>query len=228
MHLGLGFGYDASFNHKIVRIAYPSIKTHPGFPAKVGLYDLSKDNWRSIDAGPLIPYFISDFSPQAFTHGAIHWIAFTCNDSIHDKLPNLIMLFDMENEVFKEMEVPDILGKEHEYNLSVGAYDDTVCVMQYNQWSRDGWNKGSHCSIWVMKEYGESKSWVKQFNIDLGMHKVVCFRGNGEAVVALNDGKLASYDLNRKRISDLGITGNRSYFFAGAYVESLFLLLTRG
>ncbi|KAM7476397.1 hypothetical protein LguiB_023640 [Lonicera macranthoides] len=92
------------------------------------------------------------------------------------------------------------------------------------------------CCIWVMKEYGVSESWTKQFTVDMqngtpfGESGVWLdagaygFRDDSEILSSTTIGNLVSFDPESKRIKRLGIKGDLSAFYIDTYMESLVLL----
>ncbi|KAA8524975.1 hypothetical protein F0562_011387 [Nyssa sinensis] len=217
----LGFGFDSkSDDYKVVRIAY--IKGRNGrdlIPPEVELYTLSSGSWRSFSTGAP-PYGMFGYTwTQAFVNGAIHWIGYDPCVAGGDR--SLIVSFDVGDEVFRELLLPDALAGQCGQELSVSVFGEVLAVFQYQYRA-----KKQRCSVWVMMEYGVVDSWTKLYTIDLqgGLQKTVGFRKNGEVLLATARGKLISYDPNFQRMKSIGIHGAIDSFYVDTYEESLALL----
>ncbi|XP_052184039.1 F-box protein At3g07870-like isoform X2 [Diospyros lotus] len=118
--LVLGFGFDPKSNdYKVVRIVYFHGRNglHKLLPM-VELYTLSTGTWRGISA-VVPPYVISNFLLQANVNGAVHWIAH--NPTKIGGFRSLIVAFDLNDEVFKEMRLPNELAQEYPVAMSIAA-----------------------------------------------------------------------------------------------------------
>ncbi|KAK9285496.1 hypothetical protein L1049_024690 [Liquidambar formosana] len=161
-------------------------------------------------------------------NGAAHWLAF---------YPiglgkNLIVSFDMGDEVFREIMLPEGIdgGDLWTRDNSVAVFGECLSFVQHDQsFGNDS------CCIWVMKEYGVVKSWVKQISIDLqgGLSMAFGFRKNGEVLMATCGEEvlmancsedIVSYDSEVGRIKNSGIRGIPYSFYVDTYIESLVLL----
>ncbi|KAM7503293.1 hypothetical protein LguiB_002197 [Lonicera macranthoides] len=226
----LGFGFDANTDdYKVVRIAYIQGDAALAVPPEVEVYAVKEGQWRGISA-PLPQYRIADFFwSQAFVNGASHWVAYcmseTCINFAYytsggcaSKFQCLIMLFDMGDEVFKEMMLPESLVCKTPMNMYTSVIRDSLSVILYD-------NK--FCSIWVMKEYGVIESWGKQFSICLegGLGMMIGVKKNGEVLVAEGTGELVAHNPGTGQILNVGMAGTRNSFYADAYKESLGLLV---
>jgi F-box interacting protein len=127
---GFGFGYDHKSNdYKVVRIVSfwdftPYIDWNRSYcPPPVEVYTLSTDSWKQIDA-----IFESDAgvhdcarNSQFYLNGAYHW-----HGSIDEKPSDTIVSFNMTDEVFLIIRVPDL----DENNVS--ALDKNSIWRQYS------------------------------------------------------------------------------------------------
>ncbi|KAM7503250.1 hypothetical protein LguiB_002154 [Lonicera macranthoides] len=171
----LGFGFHSATNdYKVVRVVHlmTHIETLPG--PKVELYELSTGCWRRINVGDF-KYIVNEGDPQAFLNGVIHWTGYE-----RDGIRNLIVSFNMENEVLGAMMVPQSL--QQGFPLRVAVYGDLLSLMEHKLSSND-----CHCCVWVMQEYGIAKSWRKQFTIDLNrrfLRGPFSFGERGDALLA--------------------------------------------
>jgi F-box interacting protein len=147
-----GFGFDAKTNdYKVVRFVTLENAGRIGeFPPEVEVYSLAIGEWRMVTA--LAP--IGDVcgpARQAFINGALHSIAL--KKVANNKLIHFVMVFDLGDEVFCEMELPKFLEEDvywappaiSAYGNSLALFRETVRAL----------------NIWVMKEYADASSWTK-------------------------------------------------------------------
>ena len=218
----IGFGFDAKTNdYKVVRMVSLVMNADDQRDQpEVEVYSLSTGEWRVIS--PLLPPICvlnSDDTP-AFVNGAMHWIAFRRDDDF--KLHHFVLVFDLGDEVFREILLPEFPEGEGRSELCAG-YGNSIALFLGSYYS-------GFFIIWVMKEYGVASSWT----IVLGIHnqdigsgewvpRPIGFRRNGKVVLAFKNGKLVSWDLEGKEGKILRITSCMSPF-VDSYVESLVLL----
>ncbi|KAM7478481.1 hypothetical protein LguiA_026694 [Lonicera macranthoides] len=74
-----------------------------------------------------------------------------------------IMSFDLKNEVFGEVRLPPNyrLGVGERPSVVIMEFKGLVSVCVYELSLRGG----DRCSVWVMKDNGDSVSWTKQFKV---------------------------------------------------------------
>ncbi|KAM7495146.1 hypothetical protein LguiB_029755 [Lonicera macranthoides] len=219
----LGFGVCPVSNEpKVVRIVYlKDFWYNYKAPPEVEIYSLGTGTWTSVSS-TAPPYYMVEFMwSQAFVNGAVHWIAY--DKHVEGGSPNLIVSFDMGEEVFNEMMLPDALSGELVTSLSINVLGESLAIFKYNT---EAEAETASCCIWVMKEYGIVESWTKLFTIDLpgSLKKTVRFRKNGEVILSLRNNELVSYDPNSRQIRDFGIVGNIRSFYVDTYLETLSLL----
>lgn len=91
---------------------------------------------------------------SVFVNGNLHWLV---KDS---KGCQVISCFDLETELFTTFSSPN---RPNEPNLScLSAFGDCLCLC-------DNYNR--EMVIWMVKEYGNGKSWKKEFIIEKPSHK---------------------------------------------------------
>ncbi|KAL0406445.1 UNVERIFIED_CONTAM: F-box protein [Sesamum latifolium] len=218
----LGFGFDVENNdYKLVRMAY--VQGDYGYlvPPKVEVYALSIGNWREFSGEVPMNCVVEYFWSDVLISGKVHWVAYR-NMGMQEKVENLIMVFNLSSEVFDEMQLPSALENELPINLNAAVLARSLAVIQYDErvWSKS-------CCIWVMKNYGDRKSWSKQYNIEVdgGLGMVLGFRANGDVLLTARNRGLVSYNPVTGQGRDLGIFGTKDSFYVGTYVESLSLLV---
>ncbi|KAF7146333.1 hypothetical protein RHSIM_Rhsim04G0156200 [Rhododendron simsii] len=85
------------------------------------------------------------------------------------------------------------------------------------------------CSVWWMKEYGNAKSWTKQFTVvlpDGKVDRVFVFTKSGKIIAETYDRKLVSYDPEKKNVQDI-VLGDGRFEALGTFTESLVMLERR-
>ncbi|CAL5406188.1 unnamed protein product [Camellia sinensis] len=219
----MGFGCDAFNNdYKVVRIVYQynSPDDHNyRVPPNVEVYSLSTGTWRNV--GVAAPTYIvyNFFALPAFVNGAVHWVASDRGDkgSFH----NLVAAFDMKDDVFRDIMMPDGVAKTEVLKLSISVLGTSLALVQYEKiWQSE------YCWVWMMEEYGVAESWTRLFTVDMreGIRKVVGFQRNNEVLLSARVRGLISYAPNTQRTVYLGIHGTNRSFYVDNYVESLVLL----
>ncbi|XP_012076214.1 F-box protein At3g07870 [Jatropha curcas] len=228
----LGFGFDEKRNkYKVVRIVY-YIKDNGSkidITPQVEVYELGMVAWRSIRVKAAPKYVISELSLQIFLKDFVHWIGYNPNEADSNFRDLSIVLFDMSNEVFEELKLPDSVSGLSVLDLSIFASsNELLSLVQYDRHRHSQWIQYGSCSIWVMKEYGKVESWTKQITIDLqgGVGKALGLIGNDVEMllVACSNGELGSYDIQNQKISYLEIKGIVNSFYLDTYIETLILL----
>ncbi|KAM5575219.1 F-box/kelch-repeat protein [Rosa sericea] len=227
----LGLGCDPITNDlKLVRLFYS--KEHV-VPPLVEIFTLSTNSWREVSVpGPMYIVVQSKSSPQAFVSGAFHWVAYTPPQQ--GSICNVIVAFDMANEVFYEIALPSCLASKRHLNMTVVLLNGSLSLVPDNEVYGDSYYSSS---VWIMKEYGVAESWTKLFDIDIGeqeVRRVITFRNNGELLLISNLGELLSYEPYTQETTDLHFgryisnsdvpTYKTGSYFVDTHMESLVLL----
>ncbi|XP_050378855.1 F-box/kelch-repeat protein At3g23880-like [Argentina anserina] len=224
-----GLGCDPITNDlKLVRLAY--LKKNV-VPPVVEIFTLVTKSWREV-AGPGPMYILvqSKSSPQAFVSGAFHWVAHTPPGQ--GSSSNVIVAFDMANEVFSEIALPSCLASKAHLNMTVVLLNGSLVLVPDNAFYGDSYYSRS---VWIMKEYGVVESWRKLFDIDIGQQgvgRVITFRNNGELLLISERNELLSYEPYTRETRDLhfkvrpsdGTSYNTGSYFVDTHMESLVLL----
>ncbi|WCJ28138.1 F-box protein CPR1 [Euphorbia peplus] len=213
-----GFGYDVvSDDYKVVRIAQFGVANKRSFECEVKVYSFRRNSWRRIRD---LPYFV--IYPGAngvFAGGALHWLVSRTPESNE---ANVIVGLDLEGEDYKEVEQPEIPGKN--FNMEIGVLESRLCFIANFQCK--------NVDLWVMKEYGVKESWTKLFSIVqqegagiIRSLKPLAYSKSGNEVLIEHDNvNLFWYDLRRKEVKNVWIPGMPITFEAEIYVGSLMLL----
>lgn len=236
------FGFDPrSFDYKVVRIVYNCLYSKRSIEI-VDVFALSTGNWQNITASAP-PYVIKESSVTAYVNGAIHWIGYYDASHVERLVSQLIIaVFDLHDEVFKELKLPSEMMKEaieigHDdrQKISIGVIRNSLALLHYHSNSRNAMSIFYGCSVWVMNEYGAMESWTRLFNIHFvaGVGKIVGIRRNGDIlVVAAQNWELCSMNLGHrptKTLSsidhfptkNLNIHGAQSSFYMETFMDCL-------
>ncbi|KAH6786985.1 hypothetical protein C2S52_006537 [Perilla frutescens var. hirtella] len=141
-------------------------------------------------------------------NGIVHWLGYEPIDD--DVCRGLILAFEIGNEVFGEVMLPDLLARKAVMSLHLFTIGGSLAVVR-----RGASDVDEGCDVWIMKEYGVKESWTKLYMIDLdqGFERVVSFR-NGEVLLACEEGlDLVAYNLETRQSNNLGIYGTPRSFY---------------
>ncbi|KAJ6293093.1 hypothetical protein OIU78_025132 [Salix suchowensis] len=218
----VGFGYDSRANdYKLIRMVnfQKSKFLSENFP-KMELYSLNEGSWRSIPQTAPLRYDTDQHFSSAFLNGVVHWIANRADQ--HEGIHNVVLGFDMSDEIFLEIALPSCLDNVRPSCLSLLVYkESSISVCQASFLSSVQFH------IWVMKEYGVVESWT-QLVLTFGAQGEGIPRALGirkeELLMEKKRGWIVSGDLESQQVRDLRIWGEPFHTFTGSYLESLVLL----
>ncbi|XP_051124841.1 F-box/kelch-repeat protein At3g23880-like [Andrographis paniculata] len=215
----LGFGV-AGNDAKVVRLIYYRKPEDFGFQEspEVEIFSLKERSWRRVSGVDVRLQILEFVWHHAFLNGIVHWLAYKLMDG--DGSRSSILSFDICKEEFSEVMLPLELGRELATDLHISLIVGSLGVIKYSKEVGHEWG-----DVWAMREYGVKESWTKLYRIDMagGVERVVAFRKNGEALVALKNFELASYDSETGFAKSLGVCGTTRSFYIDRYVESLLL-----
>ncbi|CAL5383126.1 unnamed protein product [Camellia sinensis] len=211
-HMVVGFVFVYEINEfKVVEILYDSDRE--AVP-DVLVYSLEANSWRKVEA--IAPCYMPNcWCSNVCVNGSVHWLAL--------KRPGIgflydsIMSFDMSNEVFREIGLPDNRnGNFDRVDLCVSASGDSLSLFYH---FNDRWE------VWLMKDYGVVGFWMKQFDIAEPQVSVpLNFMSGGDVLLVMKSGKLALHDPENQQMKDVEICGLPSSFRVVTYASSLVLL----
>ncbi|XP_020987119.2 F-box/kelch-repeat protein At3g23880 [Arachis duranensis] len=138
-----GFGYDhVHDNYKFLEGCW--IYGHK-------IHTFGSNYWTTIVQDPL------SYHPKlgigTFVYGTLNWAA----QAHSNFLEWVILSFDLANENFAPLSLPDMNNRDEHYDPAVGVLRDRLCVCLKENYG--GW------IFWVMKEYGVQKSWTKLITV---------------------------------------------------------------
>ncbi|GMI66269.1 F-Box Protein92 [Hibiscus trionum] len=154
-HVGvLGFGFDASTEkYKVVEVLYKGItrRSSSSIESAVHILSVGSPTWRNLGSFPF--HFMWQKS-QILVHGKLHWISYPDKNNA----TNLIMSFDLANEQFLEVPLPDCMISWDRQFHELVVLRGCLSAVSFE-------DDNEELEIWVMKEYGVRESWVKEFSI---------------------------------------------------------------
>ncbi|OMP12152.1 hypothetical protein COLO4_03443 [Corchorus olitorius] len=220
-----GFGFDLKTNdYKLLRFVVLDDK-EPNVEVEAEVYSLNANCWTSITS--IAPNYIPRIDyprnyGNSFVNGAIHMLA--CDRKCGRKR-NLILAFDLSEEVFSEIPFPDHLSNALYLPAQLLKYrQSSIAIMT---WERDP-SLETHLwviELWVMKEYGVATSWTKVLTKAAeSVPRLLFFRQEEQVLVARKGGWIASIDIKSKQSEVFGVQSLESFLVVDSYVESLVLL----
>jgi len=146
-----GFGYDPlSDNYKVVAVfCYGS--SNGVLKAKISVHTLGICSWRMIEGNFPVPK--DGLLKLNFVSGTLNWFVYTDDDYC-------VVSFDLANESYRKV-LPPNFGGEDVYNAILGVLRDCLCISTRSR---------AFYSVWLMKEYGNEKSWIKLFRVDPSLY----------------------------------------------------------
>ncbi|KAL5709438.1 hypothetical protein ACHQM5_020126 [Ranunculus cassubicifolius] len=191
-----GFGYDrVRDDYKCVQLmsrdVYPNYSEFNVFSMKNGSRKTIRD----------VPYDVAYAKELGvFVSGALHWVVW-----VKKTVNKVIVAFDIEKNVFREVPSPTTVDQDFELNL--GLLQGQLCVLRKYVGCPD-------IDIWVMKNYGVTESWSKIIKMELVYPYDVLarltplgFGKNGE-IVLKSESSLDLYDPKNKTLKQhLGTHG---------------------
>ncbi|TMW86035.1 hypothetical protein EJD97_022039 [Solanum chilense] len=216
---GIGFGFDSIANdYKISRLSDyywdPPTDNRGPRDSKCEIYDLSIDSWRELDVVFPVIYY-SPFS-ELFYKEAIHWFTIK-NDFV-------ILCFDISTEIFRTMEMPDACTTQAAPCYALSFLDEFLMLICYPYSLRSSDYTEDPLDIWLLKEYGESDSWIKKYTIRLLLVPIespLTLWKNHLLLIQTRSGFLISYDLNFHEVKEFNLNGHPETLRVLRYRESL-------
>ncbi|KAH0980682.1 hypothetical protein GBA52_007859 [Prunus armeniaca] len=218
--IALGFGLDVGGNdYKVVRVG----DFLHGVCVEV--YSLRLDSWRIIHAVPPVTEIFKVFWSNKWTYlnGVVYWI-------VQEFFPDCryIISFDMENEIFQRIMLPDRLLAVTD-SISIRVLEKSLSLFHRRQESDRGYHY--YYDIWVL----EMDSWKMIRTIPVPAEGKIAwplaFTANGGVHFTTYGNwqhrKLELYDPKSEQVTDTGIKlgnygGTRRRIYG--YSESLILL----
>ncbi|KAL4367511.1 hypothetical protein GQ457_05G034640 [Hibiscus cannabinus] len=212
---GLGFGYDSQTDdYKVVRFIDNAFEYHCYGNSyylettyQVDLYSLKGNSWKEI-SDPIIDRGVNVRDTTLldnYVNGFYYWLATAPQGYI-------ILSFDMVNEMFSTLPLPEFDGGFEQCHLHLLNYNGLLGASVYPS---EGTLKSF--DLWVMNGF-----WTKQFSIESvpGVERPLGFWKNGELLLDSSDNELVLFDPSTREFKNLGIHSYKEPLMV-AYVESL-------
>ncbi|KAH7836174.1 hypothetical protein Vadar_033389 [Vaccinium darrowii] len=216
----LGFGYHRESNdYKVIRIMYIYNFRRAFSHREVEVYSLRNGCWRTI--GGAFPWILLNQLPAAFVNGNLHWVV----SSPEREVDEVVLSFSLGQEVFREIEMPDYYFPGSLTCKSLCVLRDCLSVLEYCPLFEE--DTYENCYLWVMKEYGVSDSWSKQYNIVLEgrVQRLVGITRFDEIVYENQEDKVVLYNFESHQTKYSSTSFGSSYRFnVVPLIESLLFL----
>jgi F-box interacting protein len=179
-----GLGVDRSSGYyKVVRLVYLMIVDDASvtLSSEAEVLNLNTLCWKRI-CGPTI--CASQTLSPAYVNGVIHWICL-----------GALLLFDVIDEVFRTMKLPDGLTLR-----AIAACKGSLLACDYE------YQRGI-CVVWVMLEYGVVESWIRHtviYDPDWVIRGPLSFSSSGELLASTEVGELLFCDRRPRETKKLG------------------------
>ncbi|PWA68632.1 F-box domain-containing protein [Artemisia annua] len=146
-----GLGYDLKKDdYKMVRachsISSKSISSE--------VFNLKTGSWRTVQVSRIDINRPEEI--ETFSNGAVHWLVKSVCGS--DKT-DTILSFDMKEEIFKEIVLPNFTRSESAVFVDLGDLKGCLYAVY-------GGDNGVDLNFWVMKEYGVESSWSMMIRLN--------------------------------------------------------------
>lgn len=208
-----GFGYcPRSHKYKVLRLGF---RPEHMFQSMAEVYTVGTTSWRSIGCAPDLSFSLF----PTYLNGIIHWV------SDDEKGPVVIVAFDFQREQFSVVGLPSHFGEAHKerenlHHMNMGVLGGclSVCDVTFVD----------HFDVWVMKQYGDSNSWTKDYVIHTHfghLYQPLKLLENGDIWLMYDRRELVTYSPVERYFTHLRIHGVLSVFEAITHVPS-FLPLT--
>ncbi|PON47173.1 F-box domain containing protein [Trema orientale] len=204
---GAGFGYDSRANdYKVVRFGFF------GFPVEnieaAEVYSLESDSWREIEVH--VEFGGLPFIDRGvFCQGVFYWLISTNDDY-------LILSFDISDEVFHSIALPDNLPVTLAKEIKLAVWNESIALF-FCLGEREA---PRFIELWVL----DDRSWIKKLTIGPldGIATACAFWKNDELLLQETVGGIVSYNLHSQRLRNLTIRGVESVrHWECLYVKSL-------
>ncbi|XP_039157743.1 F-box protein CPR1-like [Eucalyptus grandis] len=163
-HVVLGFCFDAKSNdYRVVRIIRNK-------KPRVEVYSFRTDSWKTLECE--VPFLCDS---AVFLNGNLHWYSVNEEGGEYGS----IVLFNVADEVFDEIALPEGISPHFEFVLSLTVLNDSLAVF---------FGDGEACFVWVMKDYGVPESWTKLYTFEATgpVTRLDGFTWNGELLMEIN------------------------------------------
>jgi F-box interacting protein len=190
-YIRYGFGYDPLIdNYKVVAVfCYDS--GNEILEAKTNVYTLGTNSWRMIEGNFPVPK--DGLRKLTYVSGTLNWYVYTDDDLC-------VVSFDLVNESHRKL-LPPNFGGEDRYHVVLGVLRDCLCITTSSR---------AFYSVWLMKEYGNEKSWIKLFCVSYMEQNPYFYRHSKPIWISKDDQMLMESKSRRKGIMYLVVYSYKS------------------
>ncbi|XP_057970447.1 F-box/kelch-repeat protein At3g06240-like [Malania oleifera] len=193
-----GFGFDPrTGDYKVIRFLNNHSDDGMSAYQQVELFSLKANSWKEIP-NEGIDFDMQDINVNGFTVGTymnanLHWLV-----SFGNSEDTLILVFDVSDEVFHLMPIPDP-GLHY---IRLFLFNDMIGLVHS---PCDESQNLTSFNVWVMHQYGVKESWVKVLTVGpvVGLYCSIGFWRNGEFLLERRDGQLFVYDPSTQKLLKL-------------------------
>ncbi|KAG5631045.1 hypothetical protein H5410_002762 [Solanum commersonii] len=215
----VAFGFDSIVNdYKIIKLSdvYWDPPTDDRGPrgSRVEIYNLSIDSWREHNID--FPSIYFSHCSEIYYKEAVHW--FTIKDDL------VILCFDISSEIFRTMEMPSVCIDLNGPRYGLAVLNDSLVMMSYPDSMCSIDHTENLLDIWMMKEYGESESWIKMHTISplpIPIESALVIWKDHLLLLQTQTGFLISYDLNSDEVKEFNLNGHHESLRVIKYTDCL-------
>ncbi|KAH7842283.1 hypothetical protein Vadar_003558 [Vaccinium darrowii] len=186
--------------------------------AEAKIYTLGEGPWRNLGR---VPFVLDNHSFYASLNGAFHWLTFD------PRSPDFIRCFDFDNEQLRVVDGPPEFGIQKKKCLNHYCTDVSLGVLR-GSLSICDISSQSCVDIWMMKDYGITESWTKEFVIENGFCRggrldilePTVILDSGEILMLVNRKSLVQYNPKLGSFKNLNVYGFESEFTAVGHIPS--------
>ncbi|KAL8031096.1 hypothetical protein ABFX02_13G003600 [Erythranthe guttata] len=196
--------------------------------SEVKIYSHASKMWRNYGQ---IPHRLEQWSsPGVLSNGCLHWFRALETYRAGEPLRRTIVSYDLADDSFRVMYTPSLYDVCPSMRRGIRYLDSlNGCLCAYMPAGRGA------VDVWVMKEYGVTESWVKQYTIGSyipgsvvcdengsGMPsvRVLCVLESGEVLLKRKQ-EFICYDPYKERFKELNYRGMPRSFRTIVHVGSL-------
>ncbi|XP_052876330.1 F-box/kelch-repeat protein At3g23880-like [Gossypium arboreum] len=214
------FGFDSKTDdYKVIRFVSLTFVNseeehpHPHSMYQVELYSLRSNSWKEIPSPEYIPTYTT--LGNIYVDGICYWKTET---GAYLDFRGLILSFDMGNEKFSILPIPEFVGSFPEYYVDLLVFNGSLGAIVYPSERID-----TSFDLWVTSE----GVWTKQFNIKSisGVVRPLGFGKNGDLFVRDTNNEVLLFDASTQELRKLEINTYLDHIWAvitlHAYFESL-------
>ncbi|KAL5701113.1 hypothetical protein ACHQM5_026487 [Ranunculus cassubicifolius] len=218
-----GFGFCRATNEYKVLRQVCKVEDYADFKFKshVSVYTLGTGSWRILEGISYHASLMKNSSP--FVDGALHWLTATHG---HYRF-NVIVAFNVKDEVFQEVPQPSEIMKEYDNDQShvnIGELGGLLSIFS---------NRFGCVMIWVMNEYGVADSWTKKYIIEqttIRQSYIVLeplgVASNGDIIIKINMSQFILYTPQTNstmRLEKFEFDAYHAYCYKGSLISPQFI-----